>query len=89
MRRAKRAVRAQGSDFGGISIVFLVLRVVALLVAFAAIGIPSGMMRTSPDAYSALVAIVALVYFAVGDFLYVSRMASYLALAASDAEATG
>jgi len=42
MRHAKRAVRAQGSDFGGTSFVFLVLRVVALLVAFAAIGIASG-----------------------------------------------
>jgi hypothetical protein len=33
--------------------------------------------------------VVLLVYFAVGDFLYVSRMASYLALAAAHAEPPG
>jgi hypothetical protein len=85
-RQAKLIVRAQLADFAGTSFVFLLLRVVVLLIAFAAIGIPSGMMNTSPQAYSALVAVVLLMYFAVGDFLYVSRMAAYLGLAAAHAE---
>jgi hypothetical protein len=86
MRQAKLVVRAQRADFAGTSFVFLLLRLVALLTAFAAIGIPSGMINTSPQAYSALVAVVLLAYFAVGDFLYVGRMASYLALAAAHTE---
>ncbi len=89
MRQAKQVIRAQSADFGGISLIFLLLRLVALLIAFSAIGIPSGMMKTSPDAYAALVAVVLLAYFAIGDFLYVSRMASYVALAAAGAESDG
>ncbi len=89
MRQAKRVIHAQRADFAGTSFVFLLLRLVVLLIAFATIGIPSGMMRTSPQAYSALVAVVLLAYFAAGDFLYVSRMASYLALAAAPADAAG
>src|SRR6266700_2403562 len=85
-QQAKLIIRAQRSDFAGTSFVFLLLRLVALLIAFAAIGIPSGMMNTAPQAYAALVAVVLLAYFAVGDFLYVSRMASYLALAAAHTE---
>ncbi len=88
MRQAKSVIRAQRADFVGTSFVFLLLRLVALLIAFAAIGIPSGMMNTSPQAYSALVAVVLLTYFAVGDFLYVSRMAAYLALASAHTEAS-
>jgi hypothetical protein len=89
MHRERRVVGAQRADFAGTSFVFLLLRLVALLIAFAAIGIPSGMLKTSPQAYSAWVAVVLLAYFAAGDFLYVFRMASYLALAAARAEAAG
>src|SRR5882724_1264007 len=89
MRQAKSVIRAQRADFGGTSFVFLLLRLVVLLIAFAVIGIPSGMMKTSPDIYAALVAAVLLACFAVGDFLYVSRMAAYMALAASHSEANG
>jgi hypothetical protein len=88
-RQAKLVIRAQRSDFAGTSFVFLLLRLVALLIAFAAIGIPSGMINNSPQDYAALFAAVLLAYFAVGDFLYVARMASYLALASAHAEAAG
>jgi hypothetical protein len=39
-------------------------------------------MATAPRGYTAWVIAVSLVYFAVADFLYVSRMAAYLNVAA-------
>ncbi|HKD80724.1 MAG TPA: hypothetical protein VKH81_13580 [Candidatus Angelobacter sp.] len=77
---ARQAVRGQRSDFAGTGFVFLLLRLVLLLIVLAVCGLASGMMATAPEGYSVLVAVTALVYFAVSDFLYVSRMASYLAL---------
>lgn len=79
-RNARQTVRPQRSDFAGTGFVFLVLRVVLLLIVLAVCGLASGMMATAPESYSVLVAVTAIIYFVVADFLYISRMASYLAL---------
>lgn len=83
LRQARQAVRQQRSDFAGTGFVFLLFRVVVLLVATAICGLTSGMAGTAPQSYFVLLMVVSLAYFAVADFLYMSRMAAYLALAAA------
>jgi hypothetical protein len=89
--QAVRLARAQGGEFGGIGLVFAVFRLVALLIAFVLCVLPSGLMATAPRSYTAWVITVSLAYFAVGDFLYISRMATYLIAASpgDEAAATG
>ncbi len=87
-RQARQTVRQQRSDFAGAGVVFLLLRIVLLLIVFAVCGLASGMMATSPEGYFALVVVLALLYFAVSDFLYISRMAAYLALAAAHTQSS-
>jgi hypothetical protein len=88
-RLARQTVRRQRSDFAGTGFVFLLLRAVILLVALAICGLTSKMAGTSPQTYFTLLMVVALVYCAVSDFLYMSRMAAYLALAAAHVEPGG
>jgi hypothetical protein len=88
-RQGRQAVRLQRSDFAGTGFVFLLFRLAVLLVALAICGLTSSMRGSSPQAYFALVAIVTLAYCAVGDFLYLARMAAYLALAAAHKDAAG
>jgi hypothetical protein len=88
-RQARHTVRLQRSDFAGTGFVFLFFRAVALLVAVAICGLTSGMAGTAPQTYFTLVMVVSLAYFAIADFLYMSRMASYLALAAAHVEPGG
>jgi len=76
--QAIRRAHAQGGDFGGVSLVFAILRLVLLAIAFVLCVLPSGFMGTAPRGYAAWVVTVSLVYFAVADFLYISRMAAYL-----------
>jgi hypothetical protein len=83
LRQARQAVRQQRSDFAGTGFVFLLFRVVVLLIATAICGLASGMAGSSPQGYFTLLMIVSLAYFAVADFLYMARMAAYLALAAA------
>ncbi|HSK44654.1 MAG TPA: hypothetical protein VLA83_12285, partial [Candidatus Binatia bacterium] len=83
LRQARQAVRQQRSDFAGTGFVFLLFRVVVLLIAAAICGLTSGMAGSSPQGYFTLLMIVSLAYFAVADFLYMARMAAYLALAAA------
>lgn len=83
LRAVRQAVQRQWSDFAGTAFIFLLLRVLALLAAVAVIGLTSSLMTTAPESYVVLVAAVALVYFVISDFLYVARIASYLALAAA------
>ena len=85
-RQARHAVRLQRSDFAGTGFVFILFRTVALLIATAICGLTSGMAGSSPQGYFVLLMIVSLAYFAISDFLYVSRMAAYLALAAAHSE---
>ncbi len=85
-RQARSIVRAQRSDFLGTGFIFLLLRLVLLAIVVAICGLTSGMQATAPESYAFLVMTVALVYFAVSDFLYVWRMASYVALAVAQEE---
>jgi hypothetical protein len=88
-RQARSTVRRQRSDFAGTGLVFLLLRAIVLLVALAICGLNSRMAGTAPQSYFTLIMVVALAYFAISDFLYMSRMAAYLALAAEHVEPGG
>jgi hypothetical protein len=77
-RQAFRLARTQGGDFSGISLVHGILRLVLLAIAFVLCVLPSGLMGTAPQGYFAWVVTVSLAYFAVADYLYISRMAAYL-----------
>ena len=89
IRQARQTVRLQRSDFAGTGFVFLLMRVVLLLAAVAICGLTSGMAGTSPQNYFVLLMVVLLAYLAVAYFLYMSRMAAYLALAAARVEPGG
>lgn len=89
MQQARQAVRLQRSDFAGTGFVFVLFRTVALLVATAICGLTSGMAGSSPQAYFILLIAVSLAYFAISGFLYMSRMAAYLALAAAHVDSGG
>jgi hypothetical protein len=83
LRQTRQTVRQQRSDFAGTGFVFLLFRIVVLLIATAICGLTSGMVGSSPQSYFTLLIIVSLAYFAIADFLYMARMAAYLALAAA------
>lgn len=88
-REARQTVRRQRSDFAGTGFVFLLFRTVILLIAVAICGLTSGMAGTAPQSYFVLLVVVSLAYFAVADFLYMARMAAYLALAAAHVDPAG
>lgn len=88
-RQARQTVARQRSDFAGTGFIFLLFRTLLLLVAFAICGLFSRSAGTAPQSYATLVAVVTLVYFAAADFLYMARMAAYLALAAAHVEPGG
>ncbi len=88
-REARQTVRRQRSDFAGTGFVFLLFRTVILLIALAICGLTSGMAGTAPQSYFVLLVIVSLAYFGVADFLYMARMAAYLALAAAHVDPAG
>ncbi|HEY4676903.1 MAG TPA: hypothetical protein VIJ01_07070 [Candidatus Angelobacter sp.] len=83
LRQARQTVRQQRSDFAGTGFVFLLFRTVILLIVVAICGLASGMVGTAPQSYFVLLVVVSLAYLAVADFLYMARMAAYLALAAA------
>ncbi|MGC2742199.1 MAG: hypothetical protein WA672_03365 [Candidatus Angelobacter sp.] len=83
LRQARQTIRHQRPDFAGTGFVFLLFRLVVLLIATAICGLTSGMIGSSPQGYFVLLMIVSLAYFAIADFLYMARMAAYLALAAA------
>ena len=89
IRQAHQTVRLQRSDFAGTGFVFLLMRIALLLVAVAICGLNSGMAGASPQNYFVLLMVVLLAYLAVAYFLYLSRMAAYLALAAARVEPGG
>jgi hypothetical protein len=83
LREARQTIRQQRSDFVGTGLVFLLFRTIILLVAVAICGLASGMEGTAPQSYFVLLVVVSLAYCAIADFLYMARMAAYLALAAA------
>lgn len=88
-REARQTIRRQRSDFAGTGFVFLLFRTVILLIAVAICGLTSGMAGTAPQSYFILLVVISLAYFAVADFLYMARMAAYLALAAAHVDPAG
>jgi hypothetical protein len=88
-QQARQTVARQRSDFAGTGFVFLLMRLAILLAALAICGLASRSAGSSPQGYFTLVMVVAAVYFAVSDFLYMSRMAAYLALASARVDVTG
>ncbi|HZD95660.1 MAG TPA: hypothetical protein VE133_15460 [Candidatus Sulfotelmatobacter sp.] len=83
LRQKRQTIRRHRSDFAGTTFIFWLLRSLVLLIVLAVGGLTSSMLGSSPQVYFALLATVALVYFVVSDFLYVARIASYLALGAA------
>lgn len=79
--QAVRLARTHGGELGGISLIFGVVRVAVLAIAFVLCVLPSKLMATAPREYTAWVIAVSLMYFAVADFLYLARMAAYLIVA--------
>ena len=88
-RQARQTVARQRSDFAGTGFIFLLFRTLILLVALAICGLFSRSAGKAPQSYATLVAVVTLIYFAAADFLYMARMAAYLALAAAHNEPGG
>jgi hypothetical protein len=79
----QRAMLLSGSQTAavvGISIFFAVLRVLAILVAFVVVVFSLGLMGSSPHLLLAWLAVVALAYCALADFLYLCRLAAYATL---------
>jgi hypothetical protein len=80
IRQALGLVRSHSADLAGVSLVFAVLRLVAVAIAFVLWMLPSKMMVTAPQAYFAWVVLIALGYSVAGDFLHTSRLSAYLAV---------
>jgi hypothetical protein len=77
-RQAVRFSRTHGGEFGGVSLMFAVLRLIAIAVAFVLCALPSGLVASAPNLYTGWIVLVSLVYFGVADFLYISRFAAYM-----------
>lgn len=89
LRQARQTVARQRSDFAGTGFIFLLFRTLILLVVLAICGLFSRSAGTAPQSYATLLAVVTLGYCAISDFLYMARMAAYLALAAAYVEPGG
>ena len=82
---AGRAVRlAMGfssvhkGDMAGLNIVFTVIRLMVLAVAFVLCVLPGALSKAAPAAYVVWIIAVSLAYFVIADFVHISRLASYL-----------
>src|SRR5262249_31920810 len=84
--QAVRLARTQGGELGGISLIFGIVRLTVLAIAFVLCFLPSQIMAIAPRGYIAWVIAVSLMSFAVADFLYISRMASSLIVATQEGE---
>jgi hypothetical protein len=79
-RQALALDRSHTGDLLGVSLVFAVWRLIVLAVVFVLWFLPSAKMATAPRAYFAWFVTTMLTYFAVSDYLYIARMAGYLAI---------
>ncbi|HEV2964073.1 MAG TPA: hypothetical protein VG649_19760 [Candidatus Angelobacter sp.] len=80
IQRAMVLTGSHPAAVAGISIVFTVLRVLALLITFVLAVFSAGLLVSSPRLLVGWLALVALAYCAWADFLYVCRLASYATL---------
>ncbi|HEV2991933.1 MAG TPA: hypothetical protein VG759_26085 [Candidatus Angelobacter sp.] len=67
----------------GISLFFVMLRVLALLIAFVVAVFSALLLTSSPRLLFAALALVSLSYFAWADFLYVCRLTAFISLKSS------
>jgi hypothetical protein len=80
IRQALALDRSHTGDLLGVSLVFAVWRMIVLAVVFVLWFLPSAKMATAPRAYFTWFVTTMLAYFAASDFLYIARMAGYLAI---------
>ena len=87
IQRAMVLTGTQPAAVVGISAFFLVLRLLAFLVAFVLAVFSAGLMVSSSRLLLAWLVVVALAYCALSDFLYACRLAAYAALKVAVVEA--
>jgi hypothetical protein len=80
IRQALALDRSHSGDLLGVSLVFALWRWIVLAIAFVLWFLPSSKMATAPRAYFAWFVATMLAYFAASDYLYIARMAGYLAI---------
>ena len=80
IRQALALDRSHTGDLLGVGLVFALWRLIFMAVAFVLCFLPSAKMGTSPRAYFAWFVTTTLAYFAGADYLYIARMAGYLAI---------
>lgn len=78
MRMAMGFTATHRGDMAGLNVVFALLRLVAIAVAFVLCALPVGLAGGSPSGYTGWVVAVSLCYFVFADFTHVSRLAAYV-----------
>ena len=86
MRMAIGFSYAHRGDVAGLNIMFVLLRLAMLAVAFVLCALPAGLARAAPAGYTGWVVAVSLAYFVVADFMHVSRLAAYAQMEARTIE---
>jgi hypothetical protein len=85
VRRARTLGRSHRAELGSVSVLSGILRVAGLMIAFVLCVATSGWLGPHPNAYTAWVVAVSLVYFAFADFLFAARQASFVEIVAGAA----
>jgi hypothetical protein len=81
IRLAVALGRSHRPEFASASFLSLLLRVAGIMIAFVLCVVTSGWMGPAPRAYTTLVVVVSLAYFAFADFLFAARQASFVEIA--------
>jgi hypothetical protein len=79
-------VNLRGADMAGISALFVLFRGILAAAAFVFLFLPSAKLGSSPKAAFAWAFLMAFVYFALSDFLNISRLLSYMSVEDAVAE---
>jgi hypothetical protein len=79
-------VNLRGADMAGISALFVLFRMVLIALSFVLLFLPSARLGSSPRAAFIWAFLVAFVYFAMSDFLNISRLLSYMSVEDAVAE---
>jgi hypothetical protein len=81
LRMALVLGRSHRPEFASASFLSMLLRVAGIMIAFVICVATSGWMGPAPQAYTTLVVVVTLAYFAFADFLFAARQASFVEIA--------
>ncbi|MBZ5530883.1 MAG: hypothetical protein LAO20_05585 [Acidobacteriia bacterium] len=91
--RARGAVRetigwvhVRAADLGGISGIFVLVRLAFVALTVILLFLPSGILAASPRASFLWMSVVALLYFGFSDFLNIARLLSYMSVEDAVAE---